>query len=475
MRLHKQHLLFLAGLLSLACSRHIYPDRSQFLQDGDPVPIVDLSTYKSVQQRPGQDPELAAALAISGGGSRAANFATGIMLGLEEILITPEQDALDQVDYLSTVSGGGFAAGAYIAALFDHQAEHPDSAFTLEEHWEAYIKEALLHSYTGVLLRAKFNPRFWFSFIDDGDALEKAIDDQVLGYKRRDKDKNHPANRSIVLGDIFIPKDSTDTPVQLPMHFSNSSVLNTWSIFPYAPDILEEYQITGYTHQLKTMKPEPFDPYQAPLAVGIKASGSFPVLISNSTLHSDFSSERPYLHLIDGAMTDNIGYYTALEILKQDSAARKVLMIIDADAGGHRYTFSKRRGAIYGVNVYAQLPISGMDAQRVRLEKDLQDIGPNFGITPIFFSYHMLIRNNDAKCPEKCHVKNEMNRLIALMSKDLNAPTPTDMQILYDLVTNIDTKYTMTEEEQALLVLAGRKLVHMQKEEVLEAMKGGSE
>lgn len=471
MTLKKLHLLFLIGLFHFSCSRNIYPDRSQFLKDGAPVPVVDLSQYRSVQERPNQDPDLAVAMAISGGGSRAANFAMGVMLGLEDLQVSKQQDGLNQVDYLSTVSGGGFAAGAYITALFDHYAEHPDSAFTLKEHWDDYIKDALRHSYTGVLLRAKFSPFLWFTFIDDGDALEKAIDNQVMGYKRRRKANGHAADRSIVLGDIFISKDSTHTPVRLPMHLSNSSVLKTWTIFPFTPDILEKHQITGYTHQLKSVNPDPFNPYDVPISVGIKASGSFPVLISNSTLHSKFHPDRPYLHLLDGAMTDNIGYFTALEILSQEETSRKVLMVIDADAGGNRQTFSKKRGAFYALNVYARLPISGMDAQRVRLEQELDKIVPNLGIKPLFFSFNMLIRGNTAKCPEKFKVKTETKRLIELMNQDINQTTQADLQILYDLVTNIGTKYTMTKDEQELLTLAGRKLVHMQREAILCAMR----
>jgi len=43
-------------------------------------PAIDLSLYRSVQERAGQNPEIAVAMAISGGGHRAANFAVGVML-----------------------------------------------------------------------------------------------------------------------------------------------------------------------------------------------------------------------------------------------------------------------------------------------------------------------------------------------------------------------------------------------------------
>ncbi|MEO0972099.1 MAG: hypothetical protein AAFX85_03325, partial [Pseudomonadota bacterium] len=55
-------------------------------------------------------------LALSGGGIRAASFALGVMQGLNQ---KPEQTddwsspLLSYVDYLSTVSGGGYAGAAF--------------------------------------------------------------------------------------------------------------------------------------------------------------------------------------------------------------------------------------------------------------------------------------------------------------------------------------------------------------------------
>ena len=83
---------------------------------------VDLTGYKSVQTRAGQDASLGVAVAISGGGHRAGNFAVGVMLALEELTGGPSavSNALMEIDYLSTVSGGGLAAATYVGSLHDH-------------------------------------------------------------------------------------------------------------------------------------------------------------------------------------------------------------------------------------------------------------------------------------------------------------------------------------------------------------------
>lgn len=461
--------------LFISCNKNIIPDRTQFIKDGDSIPIVDLSTYKSVQERPNQDGDLAIAMSISGGGSRAANFGIGVMLGLENLQLNDSQDVLDQVDYISTVSGGGFAGGAYINALYDHHFFKRKEPFQLRDYLDLQIREALTYSYTGALVRANLNPLLWFSYVDDGDVLEKAIDDNVLGYKNRKKlsrksDYNIPP-RSIILADIFIDKNSA-LPVKFPMHFTNSSVINTMAIFPFTPDILKKYQVDGYTHRKKRRHfgDGELDPYLVPLAVGIKASGSFPALISNSTLRSTYNYNRRFLHLIDGAMTDNTGYYTAFEVLKQDQSKRKVLIIVDADAGGNRYTFSPKERSVGMFSVYTRLASSGLDARRNTLKKDLQIAAKPFNIIPIFLSFHDLIQGNDAPLPKEINPEEWQQKLIKKMRDKKEALTKTDHQILYEVLVNIGTKYTMTDLEQEILFLAGQEIVKLWEQEIRAAI-----
>lgn len=465
------HFLALAALLFTSCSQNIYPDRSQFLKDGDPVPTVTLSYYKSVQERQGQDSTLAVAMAISGGGSRASNFGIGIMLGLEQISTGEGQDMLDQVDYLSTVSGGGFAAGAYVSALYDHQFFDRQEPFSLKSYLDLQIREDMAFPYTDVLLRANFNPVLWFSLADDGDALERSIDEHVLGYRRRAKEvKKRP--QSLQLADFFIPAESPE-PVRFPMHITNSSTLNTMTIFPFTPDILDRYQITGYTHRLSKVYRDSLDPFTVPLAVGIKSSASFPVLISNTTLQSRYSAERRYLPLIDGAMTDNIGYYTALQILRQEKAPRKILLIVDADAAGNRYTFSKREGAVFSLRVMGRLPSSGLDARRATLVRDINIACRQYGITPVFLSFNVLLEGtDDVALPPGFKVKEEQHRLISLFRQQ-KPLAPGDRLTLYELLTHIGTKLTITDEEQDLLLYAGQLIVKMQEEAIQRGLKRG--
>ena len=455
-------------LLFSSCSKRIYPDRTQFLKDGGQVPTIDLRYYKSVQLREGQNSNLAVAMAISGGGSRASNFGIGIMLGLEQIQTEKDQDMLDEVDYLSTVSGGGFASGSYVSALYGHYFFDRKEPFNFRKYVDQQIREDLAIPYTNILINATLNPRLWFTTIDDGDALERAIDENVLGYRRRDKEvKGQP--ESLQLGDFFLPAGSTE-PVRFPMPVTNSSTLYTMTIFPFTPDILDRYSVTGYTHRMKKVESDPLNPFSVPLAVGIKSSASFPVLISNTTLQSSFSSFRPHLHLIDGAMTDNIGYSTALEILKQEAAEQKILLIVDADAAGNRFTFSPKEGSVSSLKILGLLPSSGLDARRATLVRDIQDVCRQYGIIPVFFSFNVLLEGPEIMLPDEIDIRAEQKRLVSLFENGLS-PGPKDRHILYELLTNIGTKLTITKEEQKLLLYAGQLIVALRADEIREALK----
>ena len=458
------------GLSLFNCNRNIYIDRTQFIKDGDTIPTIQLDYYKSVQQRPNQDESLAVAMAISGGGSRASNFGIGIMMGLEKIQLENGQNALNQVDYLSTVSGGGFAGGAYVSALFDHEFFHKNEPFLLSKYVDAHIKNDLSKSFVNSLLGGYVKLKTWVSAVDYGDALEKDINKIVLGFDRR---KKFDQPRELLLGDVFVPKSEPQIPVKLPMHITNSSTMGNLAIFPFTPDILELYGVNGYTHNMKIIEKPGLSPFEIPLSVGIKASGSFPVLVPNTTLNSDYDTVRQYLHIMDGAMTDNQGSYTAVEVLKQDHSSQKVLLVVDADASGNLFTFSRRKEANPPLKVFFSLSSSGLYARRATLKKDLSEMGEKFDFEPIFLSFYTIIEDIETpdNLPEEIKPRTEQIRLIELLRQPYVTLSDVDRHILYELLVNIGTKYTIKPNEQELLFLAGQLIVSLRAEEIKRVME----
>lgn len=474
-----RYLLFIGLLCSFglsSCNRYIKPNRTFFIQKNNEIPTPDVTRFKSPQLRPGQDEELGVAIAISGGGARAANFGVGILMGLEQIRLESKSNVLGEIDYLSSVSGGGFAAGAYLNSLYNHKYWKDPRPYSLSRDFHKGIKQDLLRSYLKPMLREFFlSPKSWFTHIDEGDALELSIDNHVLGYKKRKqanrefypKRKDRPKPRSLTLGDFYIDKND-DRPVQFPMMVANATNYHSMAIFPFTPDIMDYYEITGYSHRKKRLHDKTLkDPYEIPLSVGIKASGSFPVAISNTTMESGFHEKKCFLHLIDGGLSDNMGYKTAFELLKKDPIAkRKTVFMVDADNWGTRSTFSTKERAAASVNVLGSLTYSSLESRYVVMRKEVGEACDLYGIHPIYLGFDELILGNTASPPEKIEIKTERTRLVHLLKTNRDNISPVDMQILYELCLAVPTKYSITEEEQQLMIFAGYKVVEMQKEEI---------
>ncbi|MEZ4774347.1 MAG: patatin-like phospholipase family protein [Bacteroidia bacterium] len=458
----------LAALLCwVGCSPKIQTNPRHFILSE--APTVDLHQYRSVQLRPHQNPDFAIAMAISGGGSRAYNFAIGVLLGLEEIP-AGNSNLLHEVDYFSTVSGGGFAAGSYIAARYEYDTYGGKESFKLQDYFVHTIKENLARSYSTPIAQSWFYPKNWFTYLDDGDALEKAIDLNVLGYRHRRQHYGRSHSRSIRLSDMFVNCYDTLTPVKLPMLVANGTIFPRMSIFPFVPNVIDTFQISGYTHLFRNnFQQGPIDPYSLPLSVGIKASGSFPAAISNTTLLSSWDSVFRYLHIVDGGIADNIGYQTAIEMLKQDTVAtHKVLLVVDADGGGIPPTFSRRKAGYLGISVFSKLPSSGLDARHNLLRTELTERCRQNNITPVFLSFSNLIEGNAFIPPPEIDVIPERIKLISKLNLAPQLLSPSDLSILYELVTQIPTKYSIKPDEQELLYLTGKKVVLMQQETLRE-------
>src|SRR5262245_38811269 len=80
-----------------------------FAKVTDLPPAVQPSTFAPVAD---PDPDLIVGLAISGGGSRAATFAAGVLEALARVRVRHgegEWSVLETVQYISSVSGGSLA------------------------------------------------------------------------------------------------------------------------------------------------------------------------------------------------------------------------------------------------------------------------------------------------------------------------------------------------------------------------------
>jgi predicted acylesterase/phospholipase RssA len=439
-------------------------------------PRLSLAHYRSVQERPNQTQALAVAVAISGGGHRAANFAMGALLGLEQLALPrAKTNALSEIDYFSTVSGGGFAAGAYVGRLFDHLTvdKQPATAFQLERAFtrnndtsvrsEDYRCRNLVRhferGYHNVLLgnwrdgcegwsnpvRRFANALRLVGFKDRGDLLEANFDARVLGAWERE---NPSAGRtpvpetesSLRLDHVFVKK-TAQRPPSLPIWVANGTVYENGAIFQFTPDILQTYRVCEFVHRMKLTPLTLAD--RLPMSVGMKTSAAFPTVVPATTLGSDCGANgKPtrFVRLLDGGVADNLGVLTALDLLAEDgtqagSERRRVLIVIDAYNGSDQ-PFTTKKGAPALASVGLRMTGISLDSWRGRHRQITRALAGR-NTTVIFLSFDELAKADPA---------------------------------LHTRVRLVKTKFDVNRDQQKDLIAAGRAAVALQAEAITAAL-----
>ena len=458
-------------VLLSACAVTRSPSEAPEFTSHGQAPIINLNAYQSVQKRRGpQNENIVVASAISGGGHRAANFGAGVLSGLERIAIdNGGSNVLTEIDYFSTVSGGGFAAGSYISTLYDYlQIDNGKSVDQKYADFSYYmyldtgndttgkdrmfcrscdvaqekpvcVKRNIERGYRSPIVRSFMNPSIWFTSLDRGDYLEEKIDSKLLASCWRE------SNRSMVLGDIF--KKTSEPAPRLPYWVTNATVYENGAIFPITPDILDTYKITGLMHNLEYRCVNELDEqclndyFDVPLAVGVKASATFPGLVPATTLTSKFDESNGYIHLFDGGISDNLGVLTAMSLLSQDDGIGeklpvKILIVIDAYRD-ELEPFSSTGGSprAYQIsNKLYEMPLSSWRGRHMRVLDQMKG-SINGEVEVIYLNFETIAYSSKELHVEGCEEYSKED--IVYMAK------------------NVSTDFDLDQEEQEQLYCAG--------------------
>ncbi len=243
-------------------------------------------------------------LALSGGGSRAANFSAAVLFELEELGI------LRYVAAISSVSGSSLTA-AYYRLNSDNQS-----------HWNPENAQKLL--------RTDFEARWLWSWLLPQNFLRAAT-----SYYDRSE---HMA--SVFDSVLFHGKRFRDLPQHGPLLLIDASTLGQ-SIYQFPFDRVHFHMLGS---DLETYS----------ISHAVMASAAFPGAFRNVTLRRydpDEPSAKRYIHLMDGGITDNLGVsalYTVLVTSAPEWKAQKLngcfLIIADAYASAEEQSL----GSAYG-------------------------------------------------------------------------------------------------------------------------------
>ena len=232
-------------------------------------------------------------IAISGGGSRSANFSAACMLQLQKIGL------LQKVDYISSVSGGSLTAAYYCTS---------DDA-----HWNPEnVQRALSHGFASDLVVKFLLPwnlvATFFTDYDRSDLLAETFQEHLFSRN----------GRGLTFADLRPDR---------PRLLINSTDLQSGRKFVFCDETFDDLNS---------------DLSKFPIAWACAASAAVPVLLHQVTLRDYSTAFKQYRHFIDGGIADNLGIQSLVEVYdsqNQAATARKeqppypkgaIFIVIDA-------------------------------------------------------------------------------------------------------------------------------------------------
>lgn len=277
--------------------------------------------------------ELLVALSLSGGGTRAAAFAFGVIKALYDTEIGPPEQRrrlLDEVDLVSSVSGGGFTA-AYWAA-------HGDQKLIRD------FRDDFLYQNVDLALNLRFLwPRNWFRLMggrfERVDVFAEYLDDQLF-------QKEEPIKFDHLIGKRpFFLFNATDISYGTRFGFSQKrfdQLCSDLDKYPLARAVAASSAVPVLNSPI-TLKNYGWGAcgYEPPKSVSpnLRQTVSLPQLRREKAQDSQRdATKRPWIHLVDGGLVDNLGvqglYDLAFDLERPcpDSKKLRHLVVIVVDA-----------------------------------------------------------------------------------------------------------------------------------------------
>jgi hypothetical protein len=477
------------------------------------IPAVSLSDYKSVQERnvQFQNPNIALGVGISGGGSRAQFFSMGVLLGLEEIQEdNSSRNFLNEIDYFSTVSGGCYSAGYYLTIL-KNKLQYDNCSFN-----EFYFSKADAYK-SDVNKSATLFSLLNNSRNEKGEKISMAqrLDLEVLQYDSTNPNNQNKFKTQMLLSDFFIPKDSKLSP-QLPIMVANGTAYNNGERFPFMPHIIRALKINSSLAPNKAALPldgnEISNGYDFPLTYAITASSAFPGVLPKTKF--GIKNQDKILCVIDGGASDNMGYETLIELLHNDTKVKdknKKALFIDCLGQGKKAPFINDE-KIRLISLLETASLYTVQTRYITFERDVENVLDRYKIPTSNYqiigfttlrdyllklkkdqAYEDLVTQLKSTDDEsaswlKLHddfrtqliakfgpqsFKNDKNGEVQLSSldkekfKDFGA---SELLMLYEYASHVETKLKITPEEKEMLLLAGRVAVFIKTAELKELL-----
>ena len=346
-----------------------------------PLQQIDPGTgyeFRNVQQQSGKGSEVLVLLAFSGGGTRAAAFSYGVLKELHGIEVSDAGHTYrlsDEVDAISGVSGGSFTA-AYFGLFRDRIFEDYERVFLRRDVQGELTRQVMFNPVNwGRLLSPTFTRADLATQLYDETIFEHATfgDMQVSGgpYVVINATEMTLGTRFQFTQNYFNPicSDLSDYPVARAVTASSA-----------VPILFSPVTLTNRAGECGWQRPEWVS---AALEQPERTSRIYN-LAANITVLED-KEKRPYLHLFDGGLADNLGLRSlldgvlrydgitqALQALDMEQTRKVVVILVNAETALDVDSSQRLETPTFAasVNAATSVPLSRYSFETVALMKN---------------------------------------------------------------------------------------------------------
>lgn len=285
--------------------------------------------YKPIET-PENHGEMLLGIAVSGGGSRSAYFFASVMKELSKIKTATGKPLVDEIDYISSVSGGSLASAYYCLTRYkDKQSIHDKhffDNFKKAMHYNFQIQAAvrlLVYGYWIVDFVTYYNRGDLFAGIWEDNFWGNATFSDLLETEKKGAPKLIINGTDLSGGHKFVFSTIRD------QQFNNSKYFQRLSEAGFLKHATTKSHTPFKTIGFETLKS---DIAQYPVSKAVVASASVPNLLGPVTLR-DYSQESQYLNISDGGIYDNYGVESLMEIftaiLDRNPGMKAKIIIVD--------------------------------------------------------------------------------------------------------------------------------------------------
>ncbi len=409
--------------------------------------VVKVENTAALSQSPGQEYSLSTVsrsrpddgttilLSFSGGGTRAAALAYGV---LQELHATPAdpvsgmQTLLEQVDTISAVSGGSFTAGYYGI----------NGSKIFDDFESTFLRKNLQKSLISLLL----TPTRWFESLDRTDAAVKLYDSQVF--------KGATFAQMIGPGKPLIIINSSDLASGVRFSFIEeyfSLLCSNLRDFSVARAVAASsavpllfHPVVLKNHDECTTK-SPMWLAQMQRDENHAGSAEHELVVRGLSSYADKDSKR-FVHLVDGGITDNLGLRALYDIVEISGGVKALHKDL--------HTRPPTRFAIISVDA----------STNTSLMMDRSPVKPPLSTTLSAISNVQLHRYNTTTIEL---IERSLKQWAEELSTDTQVVQPYFIRLslqntppeLHDKLNAIPTSFSIENEQVDLLIKTGRDLI----------------